>query len=336
MNIYQKLHYHEKLKKESAIKLCVDEAALSNNYKKLQKITKNTICASVLKANAYGLGCDKISNILYESGCRYFFVSHVFEGIQLRNNLGNNPKIYVLNPEFDSGIEDLINSNLIPVLNYIDQINSWKNICLLKNKKFPCVIHVDTGMNRSGISYYDFENILNDIEKLNIEIIMSHLAMSDISHEITLNQYDRFMNVSKYFPNSLKSLGSSNSVIKNNSDFFLDMVSRRYMVFMVLGMMVCKCVPSLWAKIYEVMELKKGDFSGYEATYVAKKHMKIATLLIGYADGIPLNLSNKGYVDICGHKAPIIGRISMDLMTIDITNIPNNHCQLRQLGGNFW
>ena len=319
--------YSKKIEKDYSIKLLLDLNALCNNYKKLKKIIGDTICATVLKADAYGLGCDEISTSLYKCGCRHFFVSHNEEGIKLRKNIGDDSKIYVLNPNISSGIDIFINNKLIPTLNYIDQIKNWKKLCNISGTNFPCIIHVDTGMNRSGISYYDFSNSLSYINELNIEIVMTHLFMDDVFNEITFNQINRFMNVANYFPNSLKSLCSSNYVIKNKNELFMDMVRIGIGIYGV-GDDSFQCVPSLWAKIYEIMEIKKGDCIGYEATYIAKNDMKIATILIGYADGVPIGLSNNGYVDISGYKAPIIGRISMDLMTVDITNIPEKICNV--------
>jgi alanine racemase len=316
---------------QPAIKLCIDKKALSHNYINIKKLSHPAKVAGVLKANAYGMGAKEVAEILWHEGCRHFFVAHNEEGYNIRHVLGSDAFIYVLNPLLQGHCDLFDTSALIPILNSFEQIDLWYSYLFKLKKALPAGLHVDTGMNRTGISYDEAErcmSIFNNKSLMDLRLIISHMSHRNFDTPYSQLQMDRFETATKFFPTIPKSLGSTSSLAAQKNIFF-DMVRVGFGLY-GFGLDKLKNVCSLWAQIYQVHQVKKGDYIGYEHTYKAPSLMKIATLLIGYGDGIPLSLSNKGYVDICGYRAPIVGRVSMDLMSVDVTHVPEPLTHPRQ------
>lgn len=291
------------------------------NYNKLKKKSK-TIVASVVKANAYGLGVKEVSNKLILAGCKNFFVATLIEAIELRK-IHKGIHIYVLNGIYKNEINQFLKNNVSPVINNINEFNIINKI----NKKIDILLHYDTGMNRLGLSFDELKKINKNINysKINIKYIISHLASSEQKKDnFNKKQLQKFVNIKSVFINTKLSLSNSAGIFLN-SKFNLDMVRPGISLYGGYGnkkiKKEIKNVIKLKAKIIQKKYINKNETIGYNQTYKVKNNMYIATVAAGYADGISRLLSNKGHVYFKNKKLSILGRISMDTFVIDINKI---------------
>lgn len=304
---------------------------LKHNYKVIKKTLKNkTRIAAVLKANAYGLGIEKIATTLEKSGCELYFVATLKEGIELRKLLKKS-KILVLNGSqvhTKKIFQEFTKYKLIPVINSYNDLNLWVDLLKKNNHKSSIALHFDTGMNRLGIPYSDLGKIKKFIQnnKINIFCIMSHLASADDEQNITNKiQKKLFDKIITSFPDTLNSIANSSAAF-NLKDYGYSFVRTGGGLFGINPNKKnknLKNVVSVKARILQIRNLEKEPIKsiGYNSTYSVRSSLKIAVLGIGYADGYPRNLSNNGYAIFKGKKLPIIGNISMDYMTVDISCI---------------
>ncbi len=295
--------------------LNINSKNLIYNYNFFKNLKNNLIVAPTIKANAYGLGDKKIFNILLKNGCKHFFVATLNEGINLQNK-NKSIKIYVLNGLQDYELSKFSNNNLIPVIN---SIYEYKKI---KNSKIDYAIHIDTGINRLGIPLEEIDKLnTNDIK---IKLIISHLSSSD-EYKINYNnkQNEIFNNlINKFNKNVIFSLANAHGAILNKS-FLYQMIRPGIGIYGGFENRklekVIKNVVSLKGKIVQIKNIQKNQYVGYNRTFRTKAKTKVAIIGLGYADGIPRMLSNKSYVYYKKNKFKIIGRVSMDTFTIDIT-----------------
>ena len=314
-------------------KLTIDLNIIKSNYETLKRLCLKTDVGASVKADSYGLGVHKVAPILYECGCKYFFVANCDEGVYLRSILGNHVSIFVFHGVFQSEINAFTEYNLIPVLNHLAQIEIWQNHANIIQKKLPCLIHIDTGMNRLGMQ--EDEVKILDLEKhtrnLDILYVISHLSSAeDKLSKHNKVQFEKFTELSNKFSKVKKSLANSSGIFLGKHYHF-DLTRPGAAIYGLNSAPYMKDtgikpVVSLSAPIIQISMLKHGKSVGYNATYtnMQNKNCKIATIPVGYADGYLRALSNKGVVKIDGYSAPIIGRISMDLTVIDISHIPDN------------
>ncbi len=285
------------------------------NYNLFKKLKKNLIVAPTIKADAYGLGDKNIFQLLLKKGCKHFFVATLKEGLKL-NNKKNTIKIYVLNGLQNYKLNTFTKANLIPVINSIEEYER------IKNSNINFAIHIDTGINRLGIPNEDAHNI--DFRNRNIKLIISHLSSSDeYKNNYNLKQRIIFDNlVKKNHKKLLFSLANAHGAILHNS-YLYDMIRPG------IGLYGCyenkklkqkiKNVINFKGKIIQIKKIKKNQYVGYNRTYKTKNSTIVAIVGLGYEDGIPRSLSNKGFVYFRKDKFKIIGRISMDSFTIDIS-----------------
>ena len=299
---------------ESGI-LNINTKNLIYNYNFFKNLKKNLIVAPTIKADAYGLGDKKIFNLLIKQGCKHFFVATLNEGLKL-NNKNNLIKIYVLNGLQDYKLKQFTKAKLIPVVNTIDE---YKRIT---NANINYAIHIDTGINRLGISSKDVKEI--DFKNDNIKLVISHLSSSD---EYNIKYNIKQKKIFNTFVNK-----TSKGVIFSLANAHGSILDKTYLYNMIrpgIGIYGCyenkklenkiKNVVNLKGKIIQIKDLQKNQYIGYNRTYKTKNKTKIAIIGLGYEDGIPRLLSNKGFVYFKKDRFKIIGRISMDSFTIDIT-----------------
>ena len=299
---------------ESGI-LNINTKNLIYNYNFFKKLKKNLIVAPTIKANAYGLGDKKIYNLLLNQGCKHFFVATLSEGLKL-NNKNKLIKIYVLNGLQNYKLHKFTNANLIPVVNTIEEYNR------IKNAKIDYAIHIDTGINRLGISPEDVEIL--DFKNQNIKLIISHLSSSD-EYKIKYNLKQR-----KLFNTFVNK--KPKGVIFSLANAHGSILDRTYLYDMIrpgIGIYGCyenkklekkiKNVINFKGKIIQIKDLPKNQYIGYNRTFKTKTKTKVAIIGLGYEDGIPRSLSNKGFTYFKKDRFKIIGRISMDSFTIDIS-----------------
>ena len=299
---------------ESGI-LNINTKNLIYNYNFFKNLKKNLIVAPTIKADAYGLGDKKIFNLLVNQGCKHFFVATLNEGSKLKNR-NNSIKIYVLNGLQNYKLEQFTKANLIPLVNTIEEYER------IKNANIDYAIHIDTGINRLGISSEDVKKI--DFQNDNIKLIISHLSSSD-EYKIKYNIKQK--NLFNTFINE-----KTKGIIFSLANAHGSILDKTYLYDMIrpgIGIYGCfenkklekkiKNVINFKGKIIQIKDLKKYQYVGYNRTFKTKNKTKVAIIGLGYEDGIPRLMSNKGFVYFKKDRFKIIGRISMDSFTIDIT-----------------
>ena len=301
--------------------LKINTKNIIHNYKFFKKLKKNLIVAPTVKANAYGLGDEYIYKLFIKLKCKHFFVATLEEGIKL-NKINSDVYIYILNGIQDYNLK-LFSKNLIPIINSNDEYE----IINKTNLKFG--IHIDSGINRLGINYNYLSKNIFSCHK--IKIVISHLASADeYSNTFNMTQRRRFEKTIKKFKRKdiLFSLANSNGSILPN-EFKYDMIRPGIGLYGGNNKNIklskkLKPVLTFCGKIIQIKIINKNEFIGYNQTFKTKKNIKIAIIGAGYADGIPRKLSNNGLVYYKKNKFKILGRVSMDSITIDITNSKHN------------
>ena len=311
--------------------LDINLKAINLNYQIIKKkINKSCVIAASVKADAYGLGANKIVSELIKNGCSNFFVATTSEAIVLRK-LNKKIKIYILNGLVVNNIRLIKKYNLIPVINNLLQLKNIEKFQKKNNYKLKIALQFDTGMSRLGFDRAETNLILNDKKKLirrsDVALVMSHLACADNKHsKKNFDQLKKFKKIIKFFPEAKYSLSNSAGILLGKKYHF-DMVRPGISLFgghcQIKGNNQYKNVISLKAKIIQIRTIEKNETVGYGATFKAKKNMIIGTIPIGYADGFNRLFSNNYSILINDSKAKFVGRISMDLITIDLTNIKN-------------
>jgi len=314
-----------------SLALLIDLDALAHNYRTLRSgLKRGTHCGAVLKANAYGMGVREVSMRLYQEGCRHFFVAHLSEAIELQCFVPKDIYIYVLNGLRKREEKVYGHYNLIPVLGNLDQIQRWNAFSKTQKECFKAALHFDTGMTRTGLPPKDVAKLeLSDFSNTEILCIMSHLACAyQAPHTMNETQRDLFDKLRKRFPFALASLANSGGFFlgpKYHYDIVragLALTGSYAAIFQIKAPL--KPVIKAYAQILQLNEVSAGDSIGYDATFIASRASRIATLGVGYADGYLRSLSNRGEVYFSGTRVPVAGRVSMDLMTIDVTDIPSS------------
>ena len=317
--------------KTHALSLSIDLDAVRQNYRTIKThLSTDTECAAVVKADAYGMGMKECSTIFRSEGCRSFFVASLDEGLALREQ-HDDIRIFILHGlngfQTEQQLEPYITHNLIPVLNSFAEITLWHAAAANADTQLPCLIHVDTGMHRLGISAEEWAHFLEqkgNFPYLDILYVMSHLACADdLSSEMTDAQYQRFLDVCAQAPQTHASFANSAGLFLDPKMHF-DLVrpgAALYGLQLHDKQPLMQPVIYLDAPILQIQTLAPTDTVGYGATYQSDSNRVVATIPLGYAQGYLRSSSNEGAVFLHGAECPVIGRISMDLATIDITNI---------------
>ena len=290
------------------------------NFKALSKISNNSICAATVKADAYGIGAIKTIEILEKNKCEHFFVATLEEALLIRKKK-KKTVLYILNGMESHDLLIFKKNNLIPILNSIKELR-----LLIKNNNYKNPIkyglHIDTGLNRLGISI-DELNLFNST-KLKLTILISHLSSADeIKNNYNIIQNKKFKDSFKHFKNiKYKSLSNSMGIILGK-EYHHDLVRPGISLygghFNTKMKLIIRPVICLKGKVLQIKEINKNEFIGYNQTFKTRKKIKVAIIGIGYADGLSRVLSNKGKVYYKDKSYKIIGRVSMDSITIDIT-----------------
>jgi alanine racemase len=312
--------------------LTIDLAAVRRNYNNLRRTLNGVEVAAVVKANGYGLGADKIGPALVKAGCKKFFVARLEEGINLRPYVGGT-QIHILGGLLLGASDAYREYSLIPVLGSLHEILAWS--AYTKNTPLPCDIHVDTGMLRLGLPQSELLQIADNpciMERLQVLNVISHLAAADEldSHQ-TSEQLRAFKTARKTLPMGKACLANSSGIFCG-TPYHLDMVRPGVALYGAnptpsFRNPMCPTT-ELKARITQIRDACAGETVGYGATYKVTKNSKIATVSVGYADGYLRSLSNKAIAYLGGYKIPLVGRVSMDLITFDITNVPVDLCKI--------
>lgn len=307
--------------------LRIDLKGIQDNYLFMKRCSFSNVSAVVLKANAYGLGLCPIAEALEGVGVQDYFVTTLEEGIALRKVLGC-VRIYILNGVV-KGTEDILKFyDLVPVLLSLEQLSLWRVYAQKIQKKCLAILQVNVGMGRFGLSFDEAKMVQDDPRALNgIELlyILGHLSSASLStHQNNEKEKNCFEEFLRIFPKIPATLANSAGILLGKPYHF-DMT--RMGIALYGGAPLedqpnpLKAVVSLKARILQVLSLKKGMTVGYDGTYVMPKDGNVATVNIGFGDGFPRALSNKGHGILHGVKVPIAGRISMDWMSFDVTDV---------------
>lgn len=302
--------------------IVVDLDALARNYAVLRRIVAPSECGAVVKANAYGLGVAPVARRLFDEGCRTFFVATLDEGLELRDVLPR-PRIFVLSGAIPWTERALKKAALIPVLNSLRQVRGWAAV------GGPAALHVDTGMTRLGLSRTEVEELTADqalLSAIEIEYVMTHLACADEpDHNLNTDQLAAFASLRARLPKAKTSIG-------NSAGAFLSSAHRGDLVRPGIALYggnpfaarpnPVEAVVALRAPILQLRRLDAPATIGYGATYAASPPARIAVIGLGYADGYPRRLSNRGVASINGTRVPIVGRVSMDMLCLDVSALP--------------
>lgn len=309
--------------------LTIDLAAISRNYEAIAAIVAPVKAAAVVKADAYGLGADRVVPALYRSGCRDFFVAQFGEAESVRQHLKADTRIYVLNGLQPGAEVACAEAGIIPVLNSMEQYTRWKSTALAQGHALPAVLQFDTGMSRLGIPPEDraaFATELAQSSAVEILFIMSHLASADeLDNVQNAEQLGEMRKIAVEFPQFGVSFANSGGVFLG-ADYHG--ILTRAGVAVYGGALTAgkpnpmQPVVRLDVAVVQTRNVPPGTFIGYGGTHAAKTEMRLATISAGYADGLPRCLGDRGAVFYEGVRLPIVGRVSMDSVTIDITALP--------------
>lgn len=326
---------------EARAVLTINLAALRANWAKLNAASGKAECAGVIKADAYGLGLEEIARALRDEGCRTFFVATLSEAQRVRA-VQASATIYVLDGLLPGAAPAYAGFDLRPCLGSLAEVHEWVAYCKATDRRLRAAIHIDTGMNRLGLPAYEIEQLAADsaaLDAFECALVMSHLACADErTHALNRTQRTRFDALRAKLPAAPASLANSGGVFLG-PEFHYDIV--RPGIAMYGGRSVdgdtnpMAWVVQLQARILQVRDVAEGDTVGYGATYTCTRPSKVATIACGYADGFLRAISrvgqSSGAVGFVGsHPVPIIGRVSMDLITVDVTDVPSH---LAQRGG---
>jgi alanine racemase len=317
-----------------AARLTVCLPAIVANYRTYRRVAGPAAVAAVVKADGYGLGAARIAPALAAAGCDTFFVARLEEGVALRKALfktSPRTRIIVLDGAAPDAIPGLLTHNLIPALSSLADIAAWSAAASAARSALDAVVHVDTGMNRLGLSPDELSILSGESGKrlagLNLMLVMSHLACADdagADAAMNARQLSRFRDALAMLPLAPASLAASSGTMLG-MDYHFDLVRPGVALYganpQAGAENLMQTAAVLTGKVLQVRRIDTGDSVGYAATFRAKRPSMIATVALGYADGIPRTASNKGAAAIHGQVAPFAGRVSMDLLTLDVTGM---------------
>lgn len=317
--------------KEAGARLTIDLAAIADNWRALSALAAPAQCAAVVKANAYGLGMEKVAPALWKAGARTFFVAHLKEARDLRAVLPA-AVIYALNGLAPGTAPLFAADGLRPVLGSMPELAEWSDFCRDGGADLPAAIHVDTGMQRLGLSPEEATGLSEAPGTLAFtpSLLMSHLACADTpGHALTERQRDLFAEIVARFPGVPASLANSAGTLAGAALRF-DLARPGIALYggaAISGVPPLKEVVRLDARIIQVRACPAGETVGYGAAERVTRPSRLAVVSLGYADGFfraaGSSDARKGAeAMVAGRRCPLVGRVSMDLCTLDITDLP--------------
>jgi alanine racemase len=313
----------------------VDLDAFTRNWEEMKRLVAPGVrIMQIVKADAYGHGAIEIAHTALKNGAACLGVANADEGVQLRVG-GIEAPIVILSPSPDSEINTIIKYNLIPSVSDIGFARELQKHLKKAGQRAPIHIEVDTGMGRGGTIHYEALDMINEIltfSHITLEGIFSHLAASETMIEHNQRQWHLFGELlnqleSRQIGIPVKHMSNSGAIL-NYPAFHLDMVRPGIMSYGIYPSPETRDkarlhpVMSFKSRIVLIKEFPEGYSIGYNQTYITYKPTRIATIPVGYGDGYGVLLSNQGEVLIRGKRAPVVGRVSMDMCTINVTHIP--------------
>ena len=317
---------------EAAGMLTVDLAAIIANWQALARQLVTVECAAVVKANAYGLGLKPVAAALAKAGCRTFFVADIAEARIVRAQ-ARSATIFVLHGFTPDWGDALISLKAQPVINSATELAEWDAFASARSWHGGAALHVDTGMNRLGITVEEAVALAPRVQTENhgISLLLSHLACADTpNHPLNGKQLRLFRELRMLYPGTPASLANSSGIFLGHAAHF-DLArpgAALYGVNPTPGRPnPMKAAVELSGRILQIRTVARGQTVGYGATWTARRNTRIAVVALGYADGLlragsASDERTGGAAMIAGKSCPIVGRISMDLACLDITDLP--------------
>ncbi|QKJ93912.1 alanine racemase [Agrobacterium pusense] len=309
--------------------LTIDLGALRDNYLALAAMAPASQAAAVVKADAYGLGADMVSQTLFDAGCRHFFVAHIDEALALRLRLPAQARIFVLNGLQPGNETSCAAMAITPVLNSLEQIAQWAVHAKTLGRKLAAAVQIDTGMCRLGLSPEELETLTSQpqlFDGIDIAFVMSHLACADEpDHACNAAQLSAMRQATIAFPDVPVCFSNSGGI-------FLGREYHNHLLRPGIALYggapsvdrpnPMKPVVRLDLAVIQTRTVSAGALVGYGGSFEASGSTRLATIAAGYADGLPRSLSNRGAAWYDGVRLPIAGRLSMDSIILDISALP--------------
>ena len=321
-------------------RLTIDLGVLADNWRKMDSLSGKARAAAVLKANAYGIGVEPAATTLYRAGARDFFVASVEEGVMLRPSVPDG-RIYILAGMWPGNEPLFFDNGLVPIINSDEQLAFFMS-ALSERGDHPCVLHVDTGMNRLGLSATEALALAGDPSRpasFSPVLVMSHLACADDpNHPLNRRQLQAFQTVTAAFEGVESSLSNSAGV-HLGPEFHFDVTRPGIAVYggeAVNGMAnPMQPVVSAEARILQIRNVRTGETASYGGSAQFSRDSRVAIVAIGYADGYHRSVSGGGvtlrqatpsgaFGFLHGQQVPHLGRVTMDLSLFDVTDLPQD------------
>ena len=308
----------------------VDLDAVAANWRALAQFVAPAECGAVVKANAYGLGAARVIPTLRRAGCRTFFVATANEGAEARA-LAPDAAIFALDGLLPGALEVLVANTVYPVLGSIAEVRDAAAFAKSSQRPIRVALHLDSGLNRLGLSLADVRDVISGpgrLHGIDVQLVMSHLACADEpDHPKNATQRKAFDAIRALLPATRASLAASDGLMLGKA-FHYGLVRPGYALYGGQAFMgaATPVVPviSVHARILQIRDVEAAETVGYAAAWTAQRDSKIAIVAAGYADGFQRAATIPGprMVKINGSLAPVIGRVSMDLIAVDVTDLP--------------
>jgi alanine racemase len=322
------------LESEASGILTIDVNAVVDNWRELAQRSAPAECGAVVKADAYGLGLEPIARALAKAGCTTFFVAHLAEGRALRAAL-NEAVIYVLNGLAPGTGKAYADSDLRPVIGSLEELDEWTGFRAQSGYSGLAALHVDTGMNRLGLTPEEASALAarGAVDQRGVALLMSHFACSEEpGHPLNAKQMAEFRDVRALFPSLPASLANSSGIFLG-PDALHDVVRPGVALYGANPtpghMNLMRPVVQLDGRIIQVREVAEAESVGYGAIWTARRPSRVAIVALGYADGFlraasVSDLHAGAEAIVAGKRCPLAGRVSMDLLAIDVTDVPGD------------
>jgi len=311
--------------------LTIDLAAVESNWKRLASLTVPVECAAVVKADGYGCGLEPVARTLYRAGCRTFFVADVAEGRRARA-VAPDATIYVLNGVMPGSAQAFAADDLRPVINSTTELAEWDAFVATKNWRGGAALHIDTGMNRLGITVEEAAAIAPRLQSENhgFTLVMSHLACAESpDHPMNARQLRLFREIRMAYRGVASSLANSSGIFLGERAY-CDLVRPGVALYGVNPTPgkanPMRRVVELKGRIIQVRAIAKGETVGYGAAFTAGRASRIAIVAVGYADGFLRSAGTArgkpaAEIIVAGKRCPLAGRVSMDVLAVDVTDV---------------
>jgi alanine racemase len=311
--------------------LTIDLAAVESNWKRLAGLTVPVECAAVVKADGYGCGLEPVTRTLHRAGCRTFFVADVAEGRRART-VAPDATIYVLNGVMPGSAQAFAADHLRPVINSTTELAEWDAFVATKNWRGGAALHVDTGMNRLGITVEEAAAIAPRLQSENhgFTLVMSHLACAESpDHPMNARQLRLFRDIRMAYRGVASSLANSSGIFLGERAY-CDLVRPGVALYGVNPTPgkanPMRRVVEVKGRIIQVRTIDKGETVGYGAAFAAGRTSRIAIIAVGYADGFLRSAGTArgkpaAEVIVAGKRCPLAGRVSMDVLAVDVTDV---------------